>query len=227
MNVEVVVPWRAGCPHREAAWAWVRARWDGLGWPVTVAEAPPGRWVKARAVMPAVEASAADVVVVADADVWCDAAPVAVEAVAQGVAWAVPHGMVWRLAEQVTVDVLAGVDPAGLWSEAMAERPYWGVAGGGLVVLRRDVALDVPLDARFEGWGGEDHAWGFALRALHGDPWRSESPLWHLWHPPAPRMTRKIGCMESETLRRRYFAAQSDPAAMRALVDEARTVGVA
>lgn len=227
MTVEVIVPWRAGCPHRESAWRWVRARWVEAGWAMTVAELPDGPWVKAHAVNPAAQASAADVVVVADADCWSPAVGDAVAMVEAGRAWAMPHGRVWRFNEGFTQSVLVGADPAACRPEWATETPYWGVAGGGIVALRRDVALDVPLDPRFEGWGGEDHAWGFALRTLYGDPWRTEAPLWHLWHPPEPRMTRKVGSMRSELLRRRYFSAQGSVEAMRALVDEAKALEVA
>jgi hypothetical protein len=227
VTVEVVVPWRAGCPHREAAWRWVRARWDATGWPVTVAELPDGPWVKARAVMPAVEASSAEIVIVADADCWSPAVPEAVEAVRAGASWAMPHGRVFRFTPEVTARVLAGDEPERFGPNDTAEQPYWGVAGGGIVAIRRDVALDVPLDPRFEGWGGDDHSWGFALGTLWGYPWRSEAPVWHLWHPAQRRMTRMYGSERSEALRRRYFAAQHKPGEMRAIVDEAKAVGVA
>lgn len=224
MNVEVVVPWRDGCEHRRRALAWVAARWRSSfpDWRLTLAELPSGPWVKALAVMPAVEASPAAVVIVADADVWCasDAVVNAVTTVEDGAPWTIPHGKVRRLTVEATARVYAGADPATLELDALAEPPYWGVASGGLVVMARDVALDVPLDDRFAGWGGEDHSWGYALGALHGPPERGTAPLWHLWHPPAPRVNRKIGSHSSEMLRRRYRDARQQAEMMRQLVAE-------
>jgi hypothetical protein len=215
VTVEVVVPWRAGCPHRETALAWLL---DRLG-PVTLAEAPDGPWCKAQTIMPAIRASTADIVVVHDADVWCDAIPDAVAAVEAGALWAVPHLHVNRLTEPATAAYLAGADPATLTLE---QERYVGVLSGGIVVVRRHVAVDTPMDATFQGWGGEDHSWGYALSTLHGNPWRGHADLWHLWHPPADRLNRRIGSYPSEQRRRRYFAAMNDRPAMRALVEEGR-----
>lgn len=216
MAIEVVIPWLAGSPQRKAALEWVCRRYE---WPVTLG--PGGRpWVKADAVMPAVERSAADIVVVADADCWCDGTAAAVEAVEAGARWAVPHGKVHRLTEVATAAVLGGLDPEGLPTE---QRPYLAYIGGGIVVARREVLLDVPLDPRFIGWGSEDSAWGCALTALAGRPWRGFEPLYHLWHPPQDRLTRVIGSEESEALRARYLAAARMPKKMRPLIEEIAT----
>jgi len=219
--VEVIVPWRSGCSRRAALLRWVLHRWASElpQFRLTVAEAPSGPWVKALAVMPAIEGSLAPVVIVADADVWIatDAVVNAVTTVCEGAAWAVPHLLVHRLTESATLRVLAG----GPFDGPTTEPPYIGVASGGVVVLDRQVALDVPLDPRFEGWGGEDHAWGYALEALHGPPARGDADLWHLWHPPAPRIARHAGSMPSELLRRHYRLTSMGPVeGMRQLIAE-------
>lgn len=220
----VIVPWRGGCPHRERAWAWVRARYaeSHPEWPVVVVEAPEGPWVKAAAVMPVLAAYDFDIVIVADADVWVDELGNAVRNVQDGAVWAIPHTHVYRLDQQATDLVLAGASATTIGVQHYVERPYIGVAGGGLVVARADTLLDVPLDPRFIGWGGEDHGWGYALATLHGEPWRGDDPLWHLWHPPQPRMDRRHSSNASAALRRRYRAARTDPMVMRRLVEEAK-----
>lgn len=219
MTVEVIVPWRSGCEHRQRALRWLCDRFDERlpDWRVVIATYERGPWVKAHAVMPAIEASDADVVIVHDADVWCDLTAMAAESVADGSAWAIPHGKVHRLTPKATAAVYAGAEPEGL---PTAEPPYYGVSSGGIVAMRRDVALDVPLDDRFEGWGGEDHSWGWALNALHGPADRLAAPLYHLWHPPARRVSRKVGSHHSEMLRRRYRAARFDAVTMRQIVSE-------
>lgn len=146
MSVEILIPWRGGCPHRERALAWVQGRYP---WPVAIAEAPAGEWCKAAAIMPAVLASSADVLVIADADVWTDGVGEAVAAVEAGEPWAVPHTRVLRLTEACSARVMAG-ELDGL---EVAEPFYRGVMGGGITVLPREVMLQVPLDARFVGWG--------------------------------------------------------------------------
>lgn len=218
--VEVVIPYRDGCRYRARALAWVLARYRERhpAWRVTVAEHPAGPWVKAAAVMPAVRGSRADVLIVADGDVWCDAIAPAVAAVQDGAAWAVPHRLVRRLTDQATALTIAGSP----WERlTLAERPYTGREGGGLVVASRDTMREVPMDERFVGWGREDQAWAMALTTLRGPCWRGHAPLVHLWHPPQPRPDRKRGRPETEALFRAYCRARRSPARMRALLDGA------
>jgi len=218
VNADVVVPWQAGCPHRAAAFRWVLDQLERLGFPVHIATID-GPWCKAAAIASTLNRLDGDVVVVHDADVWSDATPQAAAEAAQHRSWAIPHQLVHRLTGDATRAVLDGADPVGQPTE---QTPYIGVAAGGIVVLHRDALADVPLDCRFVGWGGEDHSWGYALHALTGPPWRGTAPLHHLWHPPAERITRRVGSYPSEQLRRRYFAARNDRPAMRALVEAGR-----
>ncbi|MGV2386818.1 MAG UNVERIFIED_CONTAM: glycosyltransferase, partial [Thermobifida fusca] len=77
----MILPWRPGCPHREAALSWVLPRWEDTGWQVVVAEQPGGgAWCKAAAVEAGLADATGDVLVVADADVWCDGIGAAVDA---------------------------------------------------------------------------------------------------------------------------------------------------
>jgi hypothetical protein len=221
MTVEVIIPWRGGCPHREAALVWVLEHWARSGYTITIAEAPEGDWCKAAAVTPAVEASTADLIVIADADVWCDDVPAAVAQLGE-YEWAIPHQMVFRLDEPSTVAVLAGGDPA---DGTFSDRPYRGREGGGIVIVRRDAYLDTPLDPRFIGWGQEDDALGLAMTTLHGVPWRGQAHLFHCWHPPQPRKNRGAGSDKGMTLFRRYKSARHDPTRMRQLIEEAKAHG--
>lgn len=218
MHVLVAVPWRGGCHHRAAALAWVSDRWGQHGHHPVLGQIADGPWVKAHAVAAATRGCGCDVLVVADADVWSDGIPDAIDAVREGAAWAVPHHLLHRLDEAATRQVLAGRHPKE--TTGRTERPYAGRAGGGVVVLRREVWEDCPLDPRFAGWGHEDEAWALALRCLYGPAVRFEHPMWHLWHPPQPRINRGVGSAESERLYRRYAKAQRNPSLMRALVEE-------
>lgn len=212
--VECIVPWLGGCAHRERAWRWVSER---LPYPCRVGEGGEP-WVKAQAVMPAIEASSAEIVVVHDGDVHCPGLPEAVRAVQEGALWARPHKGVFRLSCEGTQEFMAGADHE---SVALEQRPYRGVAGGGIVVARRETLLEIPLDPRFVGWGQEDTSWGLALDTLAGRHWRGKAPLVHLWHPSQERMDRKYGSAAGRVLWRRYCAANKNPEAMRGLTLEA------
>src|ERR1044072_5683261 len=116
MQIEVVIAFAGGCPHRDRALQWCRGRYD---WPVVVAPGRPGPWCKATAVMPAVSNSTAHVVVVAGADVWCDGIPAAIQATHDGAPWAIPHGQVHRLTLKGSEAVYSGHP----WESQALEQP--------------------------------------------------------------------------------------------------------
>ena len=58
---------------------------------------------------------------------------VTLEAVADGVPWAIPHRDVYRLSEARTAQVVAGANPADVNPKHLAEPAYRGFAGGGIV----------------------------------------------------------------------------------------------
>jgi len=214
---EVIIPFAGKCPHRERALSWVTTRYESLGWPVTVA--PGGNpWVKAEAIMPAVEASSADVLVIADADVWTDGLHEAVRAVELGEPWAKPHKMVHRLSEAGTDALFINAEE---WRQyPLDQRPYRGVSGGGFTVARRQTFLRVPMDPRYVGWGQEDISHAIALYTMTGVPWLGDADLIHLWHPPQKRLSRAFGSTDSKRLLKRYIAAKSRPDLMTSLLEE-------
>jgi hypothetical protein len=220
MTVSVLIPFASEDPWRVDARSYVGGWYDALGYEV-IGGTCPGQWRKAVAVAHAARYSTADVFVVADADCLCAGVAPAIAAVEGGAAWAVPHGFVHRLDQPATEAIYAGADPAG--TTGRTQRPYKGFAGGGIVVLRRDVWEEIPLDPRFAGWGGEDSSWAMALTTLVGPPARLNAPLFHLWHESPPRMTRRWGSPASRALELRYKrAARANRRAMADIVAEAR-----
>lgn len=226
--VSVVVPWRA-TPEREPLWSFLRPRWEALGYEVVEGTCPDGGpWCKGVAVADGIERSSCDSIVVADADVWCDGVPAAVNAVDRGEAqWAIPHHLLKRLTSSATEETLAsGAWPSVRTSHTYADRPYIGHPGGGIVVLTRSAWESAPIDPRFSGWGQEDNSWALALRVLCGREWRGVEDLWHLWHAPQARMNRTTGSSAGAMLYRRYWAARNSVRNMTALVAEARPARV-
>ena len=216
MAVAVVVPWRPGDAHREAAWQWVRNRYatQHPSWEVVEGHHLDGPWCKALAVHNALTKTTADTLIVADADVWVDNLPETLEHVHPG-SWAVPHHGVYRLDEPSTASVLAG----GPLDGTFTQRPYKGHLGGGIVCIHRADYEQAPLDPRFHGWGQEDDSWAIALTVMFGKPWRGKAPLWHLYHPPQPRLSRVTGSREGSQLFARYRQARN-PRVMAALLEE-------
>lgn len=240
MTVWVVIPWRSGCGHRQHAFDYVTRWWAANypDWPVVVGEWPKdrGSWRKGCAVRNAgVHPGPDDVVVVSDADVIPVGVGEAVESVVPAMwgrpstRWAMPFRIVYRLTEPGTwLAINGGIDlmqPIPRDMNGVVQETYVGSAGGGVVVLRGDVFNEVPIDPRFFGYGQEDLSWSLALHRLAGAPTMRTDPLWHLWHPPQPRMrrgstvSRGVGSEAALRLWQRYREATT-PATMRALVAE-------
>lgn len=212
----LIVPWRPGDAHREAAWSLLQDRHRDAhpDWPIIEGRAPDGHWCKANAVDDALARCDDEVLVISDADVWTDELDQAVAAL-DYFAWAIPHRQVWRLAR-------GQLEPT-LNRNLLDRTPYTGYPGGGIVVTKRSVYETTPLDPRFVGWGQEDESWAIALIARHGEPWRGTAPLWHWWHPPQERADVRHGNPAGVELHRRYRKAERDPAAMDVLIEEARS----
>lgn len=222
--VTVVVPLSITCEHRERAWAYVRERWakDHPNWPIVVGLCTD-LWRKAVAVTNGVHAAPeGSIVIVTDADVWTPGISESVDPVRSGRPWSKPHSRFVRLTEAATERVLAGADLESIGGIATnrAERPYRQTLAGGVVVLPRETALEVPGDPRFTGWGGQDTSWGTALRTLAGAPHVGNLTTYHLWHPPQERVARNVGKPENEALKERYLAARKYPKVMRELIAE-------
>jgi hypothetical protein len=221
-DVSVIVPWdwSRGCDHRAAGLNYVLGRYSGylLGdaSAMTLTRPRAGVWCKGAAIRSALSESR-EIVIVNDADSWCDGIAEAVQAVRDGAPWAVPHEQVHRLTPIATGELLSGCRrPEALDTE---KRPYRGHAAGGILVARRETLEEVPPDVRFTGWGSEDCAWRDALRTLVGHEWReSGKPLIHLWHPPVLRDGKHETSPVNHALQGRYVAAREDVEAMRELV---------
>lgn len=228
MTVDVLIPWSNGCEQRARLLAWTMAQYGDRypGWKIILGASPPGPFNRAAAILAAAAKSSAEVLVVSDADVWCNPLP-ACEAIAAGAPWAVPHTLIHRLSEGSTEKVLHGADWRGLPLStdcAQDSKPYKGNETGTLFVIRRDVLFDVPPDIRFVGWGQEDEAHAAALNTLVGKPWRGTDDLVHCWHPPQPRQSRRVGNGASMALARRYRNARNRLVVMRELVEESKGV---
>lgn len=217
----VLIPFRGGCKHRVRALGWVLTQFATKhpDWEIEVCDIPANDpWSKGKALAQATLPRRHDRLVISDADVWCDGLGEVVEKLDEH-EWAVPHKGVFRLSEEATQRVLEGAE---MPSDDLEERAYPGTVGGGITALHTETFRRVPMDPRFEGWGQEDDAWGLALYQLAEHPWRGKAPLYHLWHPPQERLSRRIGSVESKALLRRYGRART-PEDMQALIDEVST----
>lgn len=222
-GVSIIVPRSTGeAPERNAAWAWLKARYAALypEWQVVEGWADPAAWRKGAAVNDALKRATGDVLVIADADcvVPAEALQRAVTDL-QGAAWVVPHRQVHRLTAAQTEARLATApeSEAGPPVERLARPAYVGLAGGGIVVVRRsDYAATGGIPLGFTGWGHEDEALALILDTLLGAHKRYDYPLVHLWHPPVEH--REGSSRANQPLLQKIRNARGKPAAMWALL---------
>lgn len=225
-SVAVIIPWSGTDDEwRGNALDYVVAYWEALG-----IEAIPftggmtgdwrgGRpWSKGRAIIEGALELDTQIVVVSDADVVMPAPYIrgALDAVARGARWAIPHARVRRLSQEGTEAVYEGLDP----SKAAIDYEHRGMIGGGFVAIRRETLLRCPPDPRFTAWGNEDESWAIALTAVVGRALRGSGTLNHLWHPRAPRLSPFVGTPEGGRLRDRYQAGRRNPAVIREIIEE-------
>lgn len=221
--VSVLIPYAAADQARANAFHYVQ---DWYRIHVPDAEVIVGRcsgpWSKGAALRAAAAEASGEILVIADADSLVEPETIdeAIATVAATGDWVVPHRTVYRLTAEETERIYDG----GKFRRGpglVVRQPYTGPPGGGIVVLRRaDWDLVGGVDPRFEGWGGEDICFGFALETLVGWHRRLVGRLFHLWHEhPAPELR---GSPESEALVARYKAARAKPSEMLALIEEHR-----
>jgi len=148
---------------------------------------------KAAALNRAAAKATTDVFYVLDADSWLDHE--VVRRCVKGIKadpdrWAHPWVIKSRLDEKTTMDVLEagrrwdGQVPFGAKFER--RNPYW--ASPPLLLSRMAWDTVGGMDERFnQGWGHEDEAFGFALRAVFGRAIVLSGECIHLWHPRVKR----------------------------------------
>jgi len=191
-GVDIIVPLSRQLPlERDLAWKHVKAFYqlNFPTWSIIEGTCPTADWNKGLAVKEALDASRAEVIVVADCDVLLDpiALRMSVIMVQHGSPWSQPHRMVHRAnasMSKLIVAQSAEADPL-IPAAAQCERPPHETApGGGIFVMKRvnyDAIGGIPQS--FRGWGSEDKALALLADTLLGECAQGDATLVHLHHP--------------------------------------------
>jgi hypothetical protein len=219
MKVVILVPRRAGDPHRDRAWEYVRRHWATLGWPICVGHHDEGPFnASAARNDAALMAGDWDVAVFVDGDtIMLDHEPVrrAVELAAESGFFVRPYQTYWMTDERAADRLMAtGARPRSGITATRFQSP------GGVNVIPRKLWDAVGgYDERFRGWGHEDAAIEIACTSLTGFK-QLPGEVFHLWHPiSTERVKAKPEYQANVALRRRYERARS-PDMMRTLLAE-------
>lgn len=255
--MSVVIPWRERGIGLERImslrWILGKLRTAHPDWELLVSgdgRRSPEPWSASTARNRGVARATADVIVLLDADTWSPRLDDAVAQVRRYVddvccgnvmyayPWVQPHTQILRLSRSQTVNYMFGSlveysDEGGITPEyltALESMPYRQFAGGVPTVITKHLYELCPQDPRFNGWGAEDNAWGYALQTLHCQMYRLAGDAVHLWHEPDPvRAQRQAGVPRDKLqgadwshheLFMRYHEANGKPEVMRALVAE-------
>jgi glycosyltransferase involved in cell wall biosynthesis len=249
VQLSIVIPFRAPKGSiRYRNYQWLRAYYKAM---LPDAEIIRGTtrskvFSKTRAVNNGVRASSGRIIAVVDADAYLDATVLQECADRLDLAmlrghrrWFIPYRRLYRLTQPIS-DLIAKSDPGhplGVNSpppEEYVESTVGSMHGrryGALMVIYPRMAFDLVggMDARFEGWGGEDVAFARALDTLWGKHKTTDNDIFHLWHPKLGEDYRtrawdgQTDNKSNLNLAARYGRATGDPEAMRRLVDEGLT----
>lgn len=212
MATPILVPRRAGDPHRDRLWAWLRGRLELElpDCPIIEGHHELGAFNRSAALNRAArEAPPWTEAIILDADTYVDA-PQVLEAIraARGTGRLVyPFEDLTALTFAGTEGVLEGYRGSwGKWAKWTKERS----PSSALVVPRELWDRVGGFDERFSGWGWEDVAFRRQANELGGHELRVPGKAWHLWHPLSPaRDPKRAEYRAAQELGERYKRAGS------------------
>ncbi|MDP4105998.1 MAG: galactosyltransferase-related protein [Bacillota bacterium] len=186
-KVSILIPFVSNDEDRNEAFKWVKKFYENT-LPeaeicIGVTEADP--FSKSKAVNHAASLATRDIFVIADSDIIYDPSLILQSVrLIEKHPWVIPYQKVFNLDAESTAELLK-YEP--VWPIPFVysgrQRPQMGW-GGINIVQRHQFERVAGFDERFQGWGGEDDAFAFSLLYLFGRPYRIDTSIFHLWHPP-------------------------------------------
>lgn len=208
----VILPY-SGNPLREKQYQWVKRYYETYFPFEVVTGSCEGRWRKGVAIADALAKTDAQTLYIIDADIILPFVDVEPDGLV------IPFNRCYNLTQSATerlYDCGVGI-PSGLPLEKVRERFRWA---GGVWIIDRALYELLPVDSRFEGWGGEDESFCLAIATLHSPLTMLDGDVWHLWHEPQPEKI-KFKRTHNWTLLKAYRSAKRRPERMAEVVKAA------
>lgn len=218
----ICVPFRGGDPNRDAAWAWLQARYEAIfpGAELIVADDGGNPFSRAASLNEAASMATGEVLALIDADVLVPRLQIvaAIEAAQVAPGLVFPFTRYLAIRSEPTQTVLQTepyiwptLSPEGAWMDTDA------CLGAAVICSRETFELAGGFDPRFRGWGFEDVAFAIAAGHLAGEIRRISGTLWHLYHPSAVNHEAEDYRL-NQALEQRY--EEAGPSGIKALLDE-------
>jgi cellulose synthase/poly-beta-1,6-N-acetylglucosamine synthase-like glycosyltransferase len=227
------VPFRAGDPDRDAAWAWLQEYWRAYlpEAQIVIGEDDGEPFSRAAALNDAFRRSDGYYLVVVDADCYLpvDVVRSCTRAIQDSgkALWFVPWKRRVNLTAQVTAGILASesiprfpTEPDAL--HEIAIDVHTSPAGIASIMSRRAWERAMGHDSRFSGWGGEDRAFFAAVDTMYGPHTRTDNDVYHLYHPLQRQPKHRF-----QELLSQYTRATGDRDRMLNLLEGREAAGVA
>lgn len=189
LSLSILVPYRSDGGPRQRIADWVRGRMEAQFADAEIIWADDGseQFSRSGSRNEAARRANGDVFLFVDADTCFSEAQIrrGLSLIEQGAPWVLPYGNreYFNLTQEDSEALLTG--PV----DVLLERPLqwehriesWA---GAVMVPRSAFELVCGYDERFNGWGGEDNAFRFALDAVVGGYTRlALENVQHIWHP--------------------------------------------
>ncbi|TLS37470.1 glycosyltransferase family 2 protein [Pseudalkalibacillus caeni] len=188
-RLSILIPYKSDKGPREKVFKWVCKFYErNLSQAdIYIGESSTKIFSRAQSINHAAQAASGNVFVITDGDIVCRPETI-MEAVKQlhHSPMVIPYSNILDLTKESTYQTINGSAEWPGISKPRFKVRFKGKAYtlGGINIVKRDCFEAVKgFDERFIGWGGEDDAFAFSIKAVCGKYQRLNNVVYHMWHP--------------------------------------------
>ncbi|MDQ0300700.1 putative glycosyltransferase involved in capsule biosynthesis [Salibacterium salarium] len=226
-DVSILIPYQLDNGPRDKAFKWI-ADFYKTNMPkaeLCIGESTSTLFSRSQAINDAARKATKSIFLIVDADLIFN--PLIVKKSIQLLnkhAWVIPFQTINYLTETSTNTIYADSPQWPISHQIEFERvkkptKRTPCVGGCNIVTRKNFERVNGFDERFIGWGGEDQAFMSAMNTLCGPYKRTNTDIFHLWHPHVGNK-RNPNYKNNSMLRNRYISVSGDTSAMTKLIKE-------